>query len=218
MSAERPELREIASTEDGRDITRGWVEGLALLQPQDGILARAGGLISGYDAYRQILSDWQVAATLQQRRLALLSTETQVIAGGTRRIDQVAADFVREQLLRLPFDQILGQMHHTLFYGFGVAELLWTREGRHLVWDQIRVRDRRRFAYAPNGALKLLTFAQPQGESLPPRNFWHVQTGADHGDEPYGMGLAHWCYWPVLFKRSNIRFWLTAGCSPPAWG
>ncbi|HHA2395755.1 TPA: DUF935 family protein, partial [Stenotrophomonas maltophilia] len=31
---------------------------------------------------------------------------------------------------------------------------------------------------------------------------------ADHDDEPYGLGLAHWLYWPVLFKRNGLKFWL----------
>src|SRR5690606_4453117 len=26
--------------------------------------------------------------------------------------------------------------------------------------------------------------------------------------EPYGLGLAHYCYWPVFFKRNDIKFWL----------
>ena len=32
--------------------------------------------------------------------------------------------------------------------------------------------------------------------------------GASTTDNPYGLGLAHSLYWPVFFKRSDIKFWL----------
>ena len=46
------------------------------------------------------------------------------------------------------------------------------------------------------------------GEPAPQPYFWHFCAGADHDDEPYGLGLAHWLYWPTLFKRNGIKFWL----------
>ena len=46
------------------------------------------------------------------------------------------------------------------------------------------------------------------GEALPERKFWCFSTGADHDDEPYGRGLASYLYWPVWFKKNQVRFWL----------
>jgi phage gp29-like protein len=75
--------------------------------------------------------------------------------------------------------------------------------------DAIRVRDRRRFGFDGAMNLRLLTMANANpGEPLPERKFWSFATGADHDDEPYGLGLAHWLYWPVFFKRGGIKFWL----------
>jgi phage gp29-like protein len=48
-----------------------------------------------------------------------------------------------------------------------------------------------------------------EGVELPREKFWTFATGADHDDEPYGLGLGHWCYWPTLFKRNGIKFWLS---------
>lgn len=50
---------------------------------------------------------------------------------------------------------------------------------------------------------------QPLGEMLPDKKFWVFATGADHDDAPYGLGLAHWLYWPVWFKRNGHKFWAT---------
>lgn len=217
--AEAPELREIASTQNGRDITRGWVDGLTRLIPQDGLLVNRGG--GDYDIYRQVLSDTQVASTLQQRRLALTQTEWVVNPGGEKRADKQAAKFLEETLTRIRWDAVCAGMHYGLFYGHAVAECLWVRNGAQIQLGAVRVRDRRRFHFDGEQRLRLRTMADANGEELPERKFWSYCTGADHDDEPYGLGLAHWLYWPVLFKRSNIKFWLIAAekfGSPTAMG
>jgi phage gp29-like protein len=57
-------------------------------------------------------------------------------------------------------------------------------------------------------SLRMLTVGNPLGLKMPPRKFWAFTTGADHDDEPYGLGLAHWLYWPAHFKKNDLRFWL----------
>ena len=64
-----------------------------------------------------------------------------------------------------------------------------------------------RFAFDQDGALLLKTVQKPLGEALPERKFWVFSAGADHDDAPYGLGLGHWLYWPVWFKRNGHRFW-----------
>lgn len=55
----------------------------------------------------------------------------------------------------------------------------------------------------------MLTYANMlPGELMPPRKFWAFACGADNDDEPYGLGLAHWLYWPVFFKKNGIKLWL----------
>jgi len=205
----KPEFREVATTLDGRDITRGWLSDALTLPPQDPLLEKLGG--GKYDIYREVLSDWQVRSTFQQRQLALTACEWAVEAGGDKRADKNAAAFLDEMLKNVGFDDATQGMHFGVFYGYSTAECLYVRDGSTVALDAIRVRDRRRFAFLPSGELRLLTLADSvRGEALPERKFWTFQTGADHDDEPYGMGLAHWLYWPVQFKRGNVKFWLIA--------
>jgi phage gp29-like protein len=219
--AETAPAGEVATTRDGRDITRGYVDPMVLLLPQDEILLARG---AGNQAlYREVLRDDQVASVLQQRRRAVVSAEWEVQPGGAKRQDKAAADALRDWLTgvnlgldddqhaRLPqpgWDAVTDKMLFGLFYGYAVAECLWGRDGRHITLDAVRVRDRRRFAFDGAMRLRLRTMSKPEGELLPPRKFWAFATGADHDDEPYGLGLAHWLYWPVLFKRQNLKFWL----------
>lgn len=204
----RLETREIATTNDGRDITRGYIDFLPYIHPQDRILRMRGS--RNYEIYEDVLRDSQVMATFSQRRLAVVSHPVEVTPGGTMRRDRMAAEHLEEVLTHIRWDTVTEKMLYGRFYGYGVAEALWARDGAHVTMDRLVVRNRRRFVFDPEFHLKLLTTSDPNGEELPDRKFWTLSTGADHDDEPYGLGLAHWLYWPVYFKRNQMKFWLIA--------
>lgn len=201
-----PELnREIATTADGIDITRGYTG--PLLVPFDSVLRNRGG----YDLsiYEQVRSDEEVKAAFGQRQSAVVKCEWRVDAGGERRIDKQAADWLTGQLAKLGWDNVTEKMLYGVFYGYAVAELIYAVQDGKIGIRAIKVRDRKRFRYGNDGELRLLTQAS-MFEGVPAERpyFWDFCCGADHDDEPYGLGLAHWLYWPVLFKRNGIKFWL----------
>lgn len=202
----RPEMREVATTRDGRDITRGYTDPLMLQQPTDSVLRLRGN--GDYEIYKEVLRDDQVASCFAQRRLAVVAKEIQVDAGGTSLADKKAADFMREQIPAMAFDNATDKMLYGVYYGYAAAEIMWGRDGSNIIVDALKVRDRRRFGFDGYGQLRLKTFSNPEGELLPPKKFWSFCTGADHDDEPYGLGLAHWLYWPVFFKRAGIQYWM----------
>ena len=200
------EIQEIATTLDGRDITRGFVDAMQLSESTDSILKSRG--YGSYQLYKEVLRDEQVMSTFQQRRLAVIARSWEVSAGGESKIDIDAADFIRQQLKDIRFDTVTDKMLFGVFYGYSVAECLWDIKDNQVILKQVKVRDRDRFAFDGAGRLRLKTMNNPQGELLPDNKFWTFQTGADHDDEPYGLGLAHWLYWLVFFKRNGLKFWL----------
>lgn len=207
----KPELKnEIATTRDGRDITRGFVDALPLLANTDRLLALKGG--GDLLIYQEVMRDEQVKACFGQRVRAVIARPWEVRPGGDKRLDKQAAQFIEAQLKAINFDAITEKMLAGVFYGYAVAEPMYAVEGDKIVLDTtrggIKVRDRRRFGFAPDMSLRLKTMSTPLGEALPEKKFWHFATGSDHDDEPYGLGLAHWLYWPVFFKRSGVKFWL----------
>lgn len=204
-TAAKPEMQEIATTLDGRDITRGYLDPLMPQMPDDPVLVERGG--GDYRLYRDILRDDNVKAAVEQRRRAVISRAWEVKPGGTRAIDKAAANFLKENLDQIGWDIICEKMLMGIFYGFAVGEALYQSDGRFWTLADIRVRDRRRFAFDGAMRLRLKTMQQPMGELLPDSKFWVFATGADHDDAPYGLGLAHWLYWPVWFKRNGYRFW-----------
>ncbi len=198
------DMQEIATTLDGRDITRGYLG--PLLISQDSVLLQLGGNLL---AYEEVLRDDQVMSTFAQRRLAVVSTPWEVQPGGTALKDKKAAEFLTGVIQKIGFDNLTEKMLNGTFYGYAVGECLWAYDGTYITLDKIKVRKARRFRFAPNGDLHMLTYKDMMpGDLMPPRKFWAFACGADNDDEPYGLGLAHWLYWPVFFKKNGIKLWL----------
>lgn len=202
----RPPAGEVATTRDGRDITRGYVDSMPWLTPQDTVLQLRGA--GDYRLYEEVRRDDQVQSVFEQRRLAVVSREWEVEPGDDSRKAKKAAEALQANLEAVGWDNITGKMLFGIFYGYAVGECLWARDGAQVVLDAVKVRKQRRFAWSPRGELKLLTSGNMNGEVVPPNKFWTFCVGADNDDEPYGLGLAHWLYWPVFFKRNGIKFWL----------
>lgn len=205
---QKPEFGELAPPEDPLNPLRA--AGLqaapftTILQPEDSILRTKGG-IENLRIYRELLRDDQVTAVWQQRRLSLTSCETVVEPGAEDSASQAAAAALEEELENLNWDDVTDKMLYSIFYGWGVAEVMWKPDGARVSFDKIIVRDRGRFRFDRDENL----FLWREGwRVMPQRKFWRVTAGADHHDEPYGLGLAHSLYWPVFFKRNDIKFWL----------
>ena len=205
-TANKPVIgQEIATSGDGQDITKGYTGALAY--PQDVVLTGRGH--GDLKLYEQVLSDEEVFSVFQQRQNAMVSREWKVDAASDEPQDVQAAEFIRDWIDSIGFDRICKLMHFGVFYGYAVAEMLYriNDDGKYVA--DIKVRNRRRFRFTPQGELRLLTRANlSPGIACPAPYFWHFCTGADHDDEPYGIGLAHWLYWPSMFKRNGIKFWL----------
>lgn len=174
-----------------------------LLLPQDSVLMQRG---RDYKIYREVLRDDQCKSAWQQRSDAVIEAPWEVKPASESAADKSAADFIKENLDSLEWDLANRGMHFGVWYGHAVGECMWElREGK--VWLQdVKVRDRSRFAYDIHN--KLVLRKNTGDVWMPERKFWTFSTGADHDDEPYGLGLAHYAYWPVFFKRNDIKFWL----------
>lgn len=204
--AAAPELnREIATVADGVDITRGYV-GPLLVNTDSVLRARGQGNLALYES---VYSDPQVKSVWAQRQLAVTQCDWRVEPASDEPVDVRAADSLRDELNRIGWDRVTTQMMFGVFYGYAVSELIYGRADGRVCIDRVKVRNRRRFRFDPEGGLRLLTPSDMlEGVPADSPYFWHFATGADNDDEPYGLGLAHWLYWPVFFKRQGVRFWL----------
>jgi phage gp29-like protein len=203
---EPPVIEELAGIEKNLDITRGFVDPLKPLTPTDSVLLTRGQ--GDYKVYEELKRDDQVFATWQQRTLAVVSRPYEVIPASDAPLDVAAADLLRKTLTTLNFDRMTEKMLNGRFYGYAVAECLWEQDGKNVLLKAVKVKKQRRFSFMPDGTLRLKKQDVTDGVPLPPRKFWTYSCGAEDDDEPYGIGLAHWLYWPVFFKRNDLKFWL----------
>jgi phage gp29-like protein len=183
----------------------------ALKTNDDSILQRDGGGDLGL--FDRLLDDDVAFSNLQQRRLAITSRDWEVTPGDDKdaRSVQAGEDF-REMLDEVGFDRVTGLLHYAIWFGYGVGEAIWTTRprpnGRKIWLSDIVVPDRRWFGFTHEGELRIASlFSGFEGEALPPNKFFTIRTGGSHDFAFYGLGLAHWCYFPVWFKRAATRFW-----------
>jgi phage gp29-like protein len=193
---------EIATVE--RDINYT-VYGGVLQNPDETLLRRGNG--KGLKLYDEIEEDGHAYAVLQKRKLAVIARTWDVKPGGTSRKDKVAAELVKRQLEN-KLDQLTLDLLDATLKGFGVSEILWEDVGDEIVVRKFLARDQRRFTFAPDNSLRLLTLQNMvTGEALPGRKFIRHSFGAKDGS-PFGRGLGSKLFFPTWFKRQGISFWL----------
>lgn len=203
----KPNLGEIAPLSEAASIGALLEPYYKILVNQDSVLGAKGA--GDFKIYQEVLRDDQVKSTFQQRRLAVVSKPWSVKAGADDAASKAAAEALRINIEKLSWDSITDKHLYSLFYGYSVAEVMWSIGGESGLVDigDIRVRDRARFRFNVKEEVFLLQ-QNYQFAPMPPRKFWVTSTGADNSDNPYGLGLAHYLYWPVFFKRNDIKFWL----------
>lgn len=187
------------------DITIPYFSG-AMQYTDDTLIQRGQG--KGLKIYDEIERDTHAWAVLQKRKKTLLARDWEVKPASDAPIDVDAADLVREILQALPFDRICEDLLDATLKGFSIAEVVWGRDGARIVPDRIVAHDQRRFVFDAEWRPRLLNWANArEGEALPDRKFIVHRHGVK-GNNPYGLGLGTRLFWPVLFKREGVTFWL----------
>ena len=194
---------EIASI--ARDINRVMFGGI--LQNLDDTLVTRGRS-KGLKIYDELARDTHAYAVLQKRKLAVTSRPWQVYAASESPRDTQAAELVTAQFKALGFDRLTRNLLDAQLKGFAVGEVMWDVRGAELVCARVKPRNARRFVFAEDETLRLITREHlMDGEALPGRKFIVHRFGDD--ESPYGLGLGNKLFWPVFFKRQDITFWLT---------
>lgn len=210
--AGKPILDEIATIYKDIDIFAGWLKRLE--NPDPVLRTEAAG--KGLKLYDEVERDPHAHAVLQQRIMAVVGKEWEIIPAHTARRagrpaatpqEKVVAEFVSQILENCNFDQARQELLKAILYGYYVVEVIWrAREGRIEI-DKLIGKHPRRFIFTPDRELRLLTLqSMIEGEALPERKFVLFTYG--DSDNPYGRGLGQKLWWPVWFKKNGIKFWL----------
>ena len=187
------------------DITRQYIG--PLLQPKDTVLLEQGA--GDYSIYEALLIDSQVHSCFGQYADRIIKCETVVEPASEAKGDVAIADFVRENMALLEWDEITRAMLYARIFGYAVSEVIWRYDVDRVWLQDIKVRSQRRFKFDENQKLRHLTLQNAyEGEIMPDRKFWTFSMGGTTTDNPYGLGSGHQLYWPVLIKRMGTKSWL----------
>jgi len=202
-----PPLPQAKGIQNAIDLTAGlWGE---LILPPDKILRDKAAY--QYSVYAELLRDEQAASVFQQRRLAVTSCEWQVDPGDESPAAEEAAEAMREQLNQIHWDQVTDRMLYAIWYGFSVSELRWdySRAARRVNLAEVVTHEQTLFKFDQERRPRLMTYNAPSdGLLLPDGTWWHFAIGGNSSANPYGLGLAHYLYWPIIFKRGGMRYWM----------
>jgi phage gp29-like protein len=187
------------------DITIPYYNGI--LHPQDIVLLERGHG-KGLAIYDELERDTSINAVLQKRKMALVAREWAVTPATEDPRDNEAAEFVTEVLKGLNFDRMCLELMDATLKGFAVSEIIWHIDEGKIVPLEIKSHDPRRFCFDENWDVRLKTFTKYiEGEDLPERKFIVHRFGVK-GNDPYGLGLGSKLFFPYLFKRQGVSFWL----------
>ena len=192
-----------------RDIFNMQLAGGVLRNLDEVLQSRASG--KGLKLYDELERDAQVFAVVQKRKMAVVARPWTITPASTSLRDKKAADLIQTTFESVAFDQLCLNLLDAVLKGFAICEIMWEMQGDMLLPTRFIPRDQRRFTFDDHYAPRLLTRENMlHGETLPGRKFIvHSQGGKD--GSPYGLGLGSKLYWPVLFKRQGIGFWMALG-------
>lgn len=210
---------------DGWGVDERWLKQIAV--NEDKVLGLEG-YSPDLQLYDGLLDDDIAMSALQQRQLDVISRDWIVEPGAPDAQSKAAADHLRENLKRIAWDEICTKMLFARWYGYSVGEAMWQigADGK-LELANVFVPNRGHFAFTNAGCLVFRNPEKSEGEPVPDRKFWTMKCGGTHDSQHYGVGLAHWCYWPIYFKRNVVKFWAlflekfgmptVVGKFPPGW-
>ena len=194
---------EIATTRKDIDIFYGYLN--RLQNPDPILLTESSG--QGIKLYDDVDRDAHGGSVLQTRCLSVSGLEYDLYPGGDTPKDIEISDFVKDQLERCNFTQATSELMKAVLYGFYVLEVMWAKSEGRIVINKLVAKHPRRFVFSMDRELRLLTPDNMiDGEDVPDKKFIVLTYGDT--DNPYGKGIGQRTWWPVWFKKNNIKFWL----------
>lgn len=205
-------IDEVATIAKDIDIYAGWIKRLE--NPDSVLRTEAAG--KGLKLYDEVERDAHAGSVLQQRSLAVVGKEWEIIPAKSARKsgrpastsqEEVVSDYVSSVLENCNFDQARQEILKAILYGFYSVEILWSNAQEGITIKKLIAKHPRRFSFTIDRELRLITPENMiEGEPVPDRKFILFTYG--DSDNPFGRGLGQKLWWPVWFKKHGVKFWM----------
>lgn len=177
--------------------------GLYLPNP-DPILKKQGRDISVYNDLR---SDAHVGGCIRRRKAAVQALEWRIEReGASARSAKLAEDVLK----RLDMRRLLHELMDAVLFGWQPLEVIWSPPGAGpIVPQEVLAKPVQWFHFDSDAQLRFKSREHPlYGEELAARKFLVPAQEASYAN-PYGFADLSMCFWPTVFKRGGLKFWVT---------
>lgn len=170
--------------------------------------------------YRELLSDAHLTAALESRESATLAYDWRIERGDCPpRLHKIIEKWFFSIMERkmsiedLSRDELTANLLDVIYWGYQPAELTW--DYMYGMWIPVQVTPKppEWFEWFINEVgVPELRFLSNEGgvNGEKPPDPWTLICPRIKPtyDNPYGRGVASRCFWPIVFKRAGMEFWL----------
>jgi len=175
----------------------------ANLPNPDTILRARGGRI---ETYRELLFDAHVGGCVRRRKSAVKALQWGLDKG---QAPSRIAKAVEAMLDDLDLERLIDEAMDAVLYGYQPMEVIWLKAGSLLVPAQVLGKPPEWFHFDSDNQLRFKTRANPfHGEEIPRRKVLLPRQSATY-QNPYGFADLSMVFWPTVFKKGSVKFWLT---------
>lgn len=155
--------------------------------------------------YRDLRSSALVGGNIRRRKSSVLALERDLKrAKAPVRVER----FIRDWLADLDLDRIVRELLDAALFGFQPVELMWKPVGLHLVPEDLLGKPAEWFLYDQDNQLRFRARdAGILGELCDPQRFVVARQDATYNN-PYGFADLSMCFWPVVFMKGGMKFWV----------
>jgi len=179
---------------------------LGVLPDPDEILTNTGNDLS---IYRKLMLDSQVRACVNSRKAGTMSLEWEINRGKAK---SRQVKLIEDIYANIDIDALNSAILNAPMFGLSPIEIMWGKVGNFIVPVDLVAKNPEWFTFDIDNKLRLLTMGNSiLGEELPDRKFL-TPTYNDINNNyynPFGDRVLSSCFWPVTFKKSGFKWWVT---------
>lgn len=157
--------------------------------------------------YEEIQGDAHLSGIMSQRTAGVKGLLWDIDRGKAKSRPTKA---ILKAFQSIDMDSLFGDIIQANYRGFQPIEVMWEKpNGEGLIMPkQVVAKPPEWFQFDELNALKFRTFASITGEEVPGYKFL-LPRRLPTFKNPYGEALLSKCYWPAVFKKNGLKFWVT---------
>ncbi len=157
--------------------------------------------------YRDLMYDSHVDSCVTSRESGLLSNEWKIVPASTRGNNRKAADFISENLKSLDMERIQREIVEAVYFGTSFLEKIKIKDGKNIVYQDVVGKPQEWFRFNAENQPLFISKKNSLGELVDLSKIEIVQYRASYRN-PYGERKLARLFWPVVFKKGGLKFWV----------